>query len=129
MSNLPENFSYSEDHEWISASADAAAGTTVKMGITEFAAKALGEIVYVDLPAVGDTVQIGESCGEVESTKSVSDVYSPVNGTVVSVNEALADAPETVNSDPFDAGWLIEVEVTEVGPMMTAAEYAAKNKI
>lgn len=126
MSNLPESYRYSADHEWISG---AEAGATVKLGITDFAANALGEIVYVDLPAVGDTIEIGETCGEVESTKSVSDLYAPVNGTVVAVNEALEDAPETINSDPFEAGWLLEVEVTEVGPLMTAAEYAEKNGI
>ncbi|AKK03565.1 glycine cleavage system protein GcvH [Corynebacterium epidermidicanis] len=126
MSNLPESYSYSADHEWISG---AEVGATVKLGITDFAANALGEIVYVDLPAVGDTVEIGETCGEVESTKSVSDLFSPVNGTVVAVNDELADAPETINSDPFEAGWLFEVEITEVGPVMTAAEYAEKNGI
>lgn len=122
--SLPESFSYSADHEWITS---AEVGATAKVGITDFAANALGEIVYVDLPAVGDTVEIGESCGEVESTKSVSDIFSPVNGTVTAVNEELADAPETINSDPFEAGWLFEVTITEVGPLMTAEEYAAKN--
>ncbi|QTH59128.1 glycine cleavage system protein GcvH [Corynebacterium hindlerae] len=122
--SLPENFSYSADHEWIDS---AEVGATAKVGITDFAANALGEIVYVDLPAVGDTVEIGESAGEVESTKSVSDIFSPVTGTVTAVNEALADAPETINSDPFDAGWLFEVQITEVGPLMTAEEYAEKN--
>ncbi|MEJ5998552.1 glycine cleavage system protein GcvH [Corynebacterium sp. H130] len=124
--SLPESFSYSEDHEWITSTE---VGATAKVGITDFAANALGEIVYVDLPAVGDTVEIGESCGEVESTKSVSDIFSPVNGTVTAINEELADAPETINSDPFEAGWLFEVQITEVGPVMTAAEYAEKNGI
>lgn len=124
--SLPENYSYSADHEWI---ASTEVGATTKVGITDFAANALGEIVYVDLPAVGDTVEIGESCGEVESTKSVSDIFSPVNGTVTAVNDALEDAPETINSDPFGAGWLFEVTITEVGPVMTSAEYAEKNGI
>lgn len=124
--SLPESFSYSADHEWITSTE---VGATAKVGITDFAANALGEIVYVDLPAVGDTVEIGESCGEVESTKSVSDIFSPVNGTVTAVNEELTDAPETINSDPFEAGWLFEVTIAEVGPLMTAAEYAEKNGI
>ncbi|QGU01675.1 Glycine cleavage system H protein [Corynebacterium kalinowskii] len=124
--SLPESYLYSADHEWLAA---VEVGATTKVGITDFAANALGEIVYVDLPAVGDTVEIGESCGEVESTKSVSDIFSPVNGTVTAVNEELVGSPEIINSDPFEAGWLFEVQITEVGPMMTAAEYAEKNGV
>ena len=124
MSNLPENFSYSEDHEWIDATADAAAGATVKVGITSVAADRLGEVVFAELPAVGDTVTAGETCGEVESTKSVSDLFAPVTGTVTAVNDSVHDDYSIINSDPFGAGWLFEVEVSEVGPLMTAAEYA-----
>ena len=125
MSNsLPENFSYSEDHEWIDATADAAAGATVKVGITSVATERLGEVVYAELPAVGDTVTAGEPCGEVESTKSVSDLFAPVTGTVTAVNDSVHDDYSIINSDPFGAGWLFEVEVSEVGPLLTAAEYA-----
>ena len=130
MSNsLPENFSYSEDHEWIDATADAAAGTTVKVGITSVATDRLGEVVFAELPAVGDTVTAGETCGEVESTKSVSDLYSPVTGTVTAVNDAVHDDYAVINSDPFGEGWLFQVEVDEAGPLMTAAEYAEANGV
>lgn len=125
MSNsLPENFSYSADHEWIDATADAAVGSTVKVGITAVATERLGEVVYAELPGVGDTVTAGEPCGEVESTKSVSDLFAPVTGTVTAVNDAIHDDYSVINSDPFGAGWLFEVEVFEVGPLMTATEYA-----
>lgn len=129
MANLPENFSYSEDHEWIDATADAAAGTTVKVGITSVATDRLGEVVFAELPAVGDTVTAGETCGEVESTKSVSDLYSPVTGTVTAVNDAVHDDYAVINSDPFGEGWLFQVEVDEAGPLMTAAEYAEANGV
>ena len=125
MSNsLPENFSYSEDHEWIDATADAAAGATVKVGITSVATERLGEVVYAELPAVGDAVTAGEPCGEVESTKSVSDIYSPVDGEVVAVNESLEDSPETVNSTPYGDGWLFRVRVSgEPTGLLSAEEY------
>lgn len=130
MSNsLPENFSYSEDHEWIDATADAAAGATVKVGITSVATERLGEVVYAELPAVGDTVTAGEPCGEVESTKSVSDLFAPVTGTVTAVNDAVHDDYAIINSDPFGEGWLFQVEVDEAGPLMTAAEYAEANGV
>lgn len=129
MSTLPENYSYSEDHEWIDSTPEAAAGTTVKVGITSVATERLGEVVYAELPAVGDTVTAGEPCGEVESTKSVSDLYSPVTGTVSAVNEAVHDDYAVINNDPFGAGWLFAVDVEEVGKLMTAAEYAAANGV
>ena len=122
MSDLPQEFSYSEDHEWINAAADAVVGQTVRIGITSVATERLGEIVFAELPAVGDTVEAGETCGEVESTKSVSDLYSPVTGTVTAVNEEIEDNYETINDDPFGEGWLFEVEVESVGPLMTADE-------
>ena len=127
--SLPENFSYSEEHEWINTTADSAIGTTVKIGITSVAADRLGEVVFAELPEVGDTVEAGETCGEVESTKSVSDLYSPVTGTVTAVNDAVHDDYSVVNNDPFGAGWLFEVEVSEVGTLMTAEEYAAANGV
>ncbi|RNE49526.1 glycine cleavage system protein GcvH [Corynebacterium alimapuense] len=129
MANLPENFSYSEDHEWIDAPTDVAAGTTVKMGITSVATDRLGEVVFAELPEVGDTVTAGDTCGEVESTKSVSDLYSPVTGTVTAVNDAVHDDYAVINSDPFGEGWLFQIEVDEAGPLMSAAEYSAANGI
>ena len=127
--SLPENYSYSDDHEWIDAAADKAVGAKVKVGITSVATDRLGEIVFADLPQVGDSVEAGETCGEVESTKSVSDLYSPVTGTVTAVNQEALDDCSIINGDPFTAGWLFEVEVTEVGPLLTAAEYAEKNGV
>ncbi|MBD0856424.1 glycine cleavage system protein H [Corynebacterium striatum] len=129
MANLPADFSYSEDHEWINSSADAATGNTVRIGITSVAADRLGEVVFAELPAVGDTVTAGDTCGEVESTKSVSDLYSPVTGTVTAVNEAVHDDYAVINNAPFGEGWLFEVEVSETGELMTADEYAAANGV
>ncbi|MGO2863518.1 MAG: glycine cleavage system protein GcvH [Brevibacterium sp.] len=126
---LPENFTYSAEHEWINAGPEAIVGNTVKVGITAVASDALGEVVYVDLPAVGDTVTAGETCGEVESTKSVSDLYSPVTGEVVSTNELATANPGLLNSDPYGDGWLIEVNVTELGEVLDAAGYAEANSL
>lgn len=126
---LPQDYSYSAEHEWINAAADAVAGATVRVGITAVAADALGEVVYVDAPAVGTHVIAGETCGEVESTKSVSDIYSPVTGEVTAVNEAASASPALLNSDPYDAGWLFEVAVSEAGPLMDAAAYAQANHL
>lgn len=126
---LQQDYYYSEDHEWINASPEEAAGKTVRVGITSVAADRLGEVVFAELPAVGDTVTAGETCGEIESTKSVSDLYSPVTGTVTAVNEDIDGAYEAINEDPFGAGWLFEVEVDEVGPLMTAGEYAEANGV
>ena len=97
--------------------------------VWEMAADALGDVVYVDLPAVGDEVTSGDSCGEIESTKSVSDLLCPLTGEVVAINEALDASPQLVNSDPYGEGWLFEVEVEEVGPLMTADEYASSNGV
>ena len=127
MATLPQDFSYSEDHEWVNATADAVAGATVRIGITSVAADRLGEVVFAELPEVGDTVTAGESCGEVESTKSVSDLYSPVTGTVKDVNEAVHDDYAVINNDPVGEGWLFEVEVDEAGELMDAAAYASAN--
>ena len=120
MSNVPGNLQYSKDHEWVSGSG------TVKIGITDYAQGALGDIVYVQLPKLGDTVTEGSVCGEIESTKSVSEVFSPVTGKVVAVNTSLDTAPETLNSDPYGAGWILEVEVTTPSSsLMDAAAYTA----
>lgn len=128
-SALPANYFYSEDHEWIDSTPEAAVGTTVKVGITSVATGRLGEVVFAELPEVGDAVTAGEPCGEVESTKSVSDLYSPVTGTVSAVNDAVHDDYSVINSDPFGAGWLFTVDVDEVGPLLTAEEYAAANGV
>ena len=107
-------------HEWLRVDGDSAT-----IGITDHAASALGDVVYVDLPSVGSAVTAGEPCGEVESTKSVSDLYSPVTGEVTAVNEALADDPSAVNADPYGAGWMFTVAVTATGETMDAAAYSA----
>ncbi|MFN8022389.1 MAG: glycine cleavage system protein GcvH [Acidimicrobiales bacterium] len=107
-SDVPDQLKYSTDHEWISVS-----GTTVRIGITDYAQDALGDVVYVQVPTVGSAVSAGDTMSEVESTKSVSDIYAPVSGTIVAVNGALADAPETINSDPYGAGWICEIEVSD----------------
>ncbi|PKY70820.1 glycine cleavage system protein H [Brevibacterium ravenspurgense] len=129
MPPLPENYSYSAEHEWINATGDNIVGTTVRVGITAVAADALGEVVFADLPEVGDTVTAGEVCGEVESTKSVSDLYCPVSGEVTAVNEDVDDNPSLLNSDPYGEGWLFEVSVTEVGDIMDAAAYGEANHV
>ena len=126
---LPKDYSYSAEHEWVNAAADGVAGTTVKVGITAVASDALGEVVYVETPAAGDTVTAGETCGEVESTKSVSDLYSPVTGEVTAVNELVSADPGVLNSDPYGEGWLFEVAVTEAGPLMDDAAYAQVNHL
>ncbi|MFF7213831.1 glycine cleavage system protein GcvH [Streptomyces sp. NPDC008238] len=122
MSN-PQQLRYSKEHEWVSA-ADADGVSSV--GITEHAANALGDVVYVQLPAVGDTVAAGETCGELESTKSVSDLYAPVSGEVTEVNEDVVNDPSLVNSAAFEGGWLFKVKVTEEpGDLLSADEYTA----
>ncbi|MGA5442565.1 glycine cleavage system protein GcvH [Streptomyces griseoincarnatus] len=121
MSN-PQQLRYSKEHEWLSAAADGVS----TVGITEHAANALGDVVFVQLPEVGDTVSAGETCGELESTKSVSDLYSPVSGEVTEVNEDVVNDPALVNSAPFEGGWLFKVRVTdEPADLLSAAEYDA----
>lgn len=121
MSNIPADLKYTKEHEWVR---DLAIAGTISMGITDFAQGALGDIVYVQLPKVGDVVVSGKVCGEVESTKSVSEIYAPVSGKVIAINEALSNSPELINSDPYNAGWLAEIETSEVaGDLLTAAEY------
>ena len=122
----PENLKYTSEHEWVRTPGDAQG--SVRVGITDFAQDALGDIVYVSLPQVGDTVTAGDTCGELESTKSVSDIYAPVTGEVVATNAALDQTPELVNSDPYEAGWLFEVSVpdaSQVETLMDAASYRA----
>ena len=121
---IPEDLRYAENHEWARTEADGA----IRVGITDYAQDALGDIVYVDLPEVGRTLSAGEAFGEVESTKSVSDVYAPVSGTVEAVNESLMDAPETVNSEPYGEGWFILLRPDEgvtLDELMDPAAYGA----
>jgi glycine cleavage system H protein len=117
----PDDRRYTDQHEWALVQGADGAGTVVRVGITDHAQDALGDIVFVQLPAVGDEVAPGTPIGEVESTKSVSDVYAPVAGTVAAVNDALADAPETINSDPYGAGWLVDITVSGAEGDPTAA--------
>ena len=121
MTLVPEDLFYSEEHEWLRLDDDVAI-----VGITDFAQDQLGDIVYVDLPEVGSTVEVGAVVGELESTKSVSDLFAPVNGTVTAVNESLADQPDLVNTDPYGEGWLLDIEVEdaeEVEALMDAETY------
>ena len=106
----PENFRYTKEHEWVLVEGD-----TGTVGITDHAQEELGDIVYVDLPKVGHAVEQGKSLGSVESVKAVSDIYSPVSGEVIEVNEALADAPEKLNEDPHGAGWLVKIKLSDAG--------------
>ncbi|WP_438485759.1 glycine cleavage system protein GcvH [Streptomyces sp. S186] len=118
----PQQLRYSKEHEWLS---DAEGGVST-VGITEHAANALGDVVFVQLPEVGATVTAGASCGELESTKSVSDLYSPVDGEITAVNEEVVNDPSLVNSAPFEGGWLFKVKVSgEPEDLLTADEYTA----
>ena len=108
--NVPEDLRYTQEHEWVRVD-----GTTARVGITDYAQDALGDVVYVDLPAVGATVAAMASCCEVESTKSVSEIFSPVAGTVAEVNSDLADAPQMINEDPYGKGWIFAVEMADAG--------------
>jgi glycine cleavage system H protein len=119
MSN-PTNRSYTKEHEWVLVEGDVAT-----IGITAYAAEKLGDVVFVDLPKVGTTTTYMKICGEIESTKSVGELYAPLDGEVVEINDVVVSAPETVNSDPFGEGWLIKVKFTSLPELMTAEEYAA----
>ncbi|MBA2697164.1 MAG: glycine cleavage system protein GcvH [Nocardioidaceae bacterium] len=120
----PEDLHYSAEHEWVRADGDG----PVRIGITDYAQDQLGDIVYIQLPEVGDTVQAGSAVGELESTKSVSDLFAPVTGTVTAVNEALSSGPELCNSDPYGDGWIFEVDMTDrdqLAGLMAATDYEA----
>jgi len=122
MTLVPEDLRFTAEHEWIAETGD----STVRFGITDYAQDSLGDIVYVDLPAVGQSLTAGQPCGEVESTKSVSEIYAPVTGEVVAINTVLAGAPETVNSEPYAQGWMVEVRVSaEPEGTLDAAGYRA----
>ncbi|HQR26499.1 MAG TPA: glycine cleavage system protein GcvH [Nocardioides sp.] len=120
----PDDLKYTSEHEWVRTPGETEG--SVRIGITHFAQDALGDIVYVSLPEVGDSVQAGDTCGELESTKSVSDVYAPVSGEIVARNEALDATPELVNTDPYGAGWLFEVAPSDeaaLDGLLDAAAY------
>jgi glycine cleavage system H protein len=122
---IPADLRYTDKHEWLGAPQPSG---TVRVGITDYAQDALGDIVFVDLPEVGTAVEAGQAFGEVESTKSASEIYAPVSGTVVARNEQLKDKPELVNAEPYGAGWLIEIEPADAGAggdLLDAEGYAA----
>ncbi|MHB8245809.1 MAG: glycine cleavage system protein GcvH [Acidimicrobiales bacterium] len=121
--NVPEDLRYTSDHEWAKRE-----DVGVRVGITDFAQDALGDVVFVELPEVGSTVKSGGPLGEVESTKSVSQIYAPISGSILAVNRALADTPERVNEEPYGSGWLVLIEPTdpaEVDALLDAASYRA----
>lgn len=122
--DYPEDLLYTRQHEWLRRNTDG----TVRLGITAYAQDALGDVVYVSLPAAGDPVQAGQPVGEVESTKSVSELYAPVSGTVLAANDALSATPELVNADPYGDGWMIELRPTDesgLDGLLDAADYRA----
>ena len=120
MSSIPAELSYTKEHEWVSVGGN----NLYRMGITDYAQSALGDIVYVQLPKVGDSITADKVCGEVESTKSVSEIFAPVTGKVVAVNDSLNANPELLNSDPYGAGWLADIEVSSAPTgLLSASEY------
>ncbi len=121
MANIPDDLHYSKDHEWVRVE-----GSVAVVGITDYAQDSLGDVVYVELPKASDEFAANESFGSVESVKAVSEVFSPVSGEIVAINETLADTPEKVNEDPYNEGWMIRVQMSnpgEVDSLLTAAEY------
>ena len=121
--SLPKDLKYSEDHEWIKVD-----GNTATIGITDFAQSELGDIVFVELPEEGDDISTGDSFGSVESVKTVSELYAPVSGKVVAVNEELEDSPELVNENPYEGAWMLKVEISDAGELdnlLDAAAYQA----
>ena len=132
MSNttIPEDRSYTQEHEWVSLLPGAELpAEPVRVGVTSIATESLGELVYVELPEVGSEIVAGQSCGEVESTKTVSELYPPVTGRVVEVNDAVRSDPSIITADPYGQGWLFAVLVTATGILLTANEYAEKNEV
>ena len=116
--SLPNNLKYTAEHEWLLLD-----GETATVGVTAFAADALGDVVYVELPAVGTAITAGQACGEIESTKSVSDLYAPADGEVLETNQAVIDDPSLLNTDPFNAGWLLRIKVSSTENLMDADAY------
>ena len=119
MSSIPDDVSYTKEHEWVSKPIDG----LIKFGITDYAQSALGDIVYVQLPEVGESIVAGKVCGEVESTKSVSEIFAPVSGKVVRINEELNSRPEIINQSPYEQGWIAEVAIEGDGTLISAIEY------
>jgi glycine cleavage system H protein len=122
--NVPEELRYSSDHEWVSRDGD-----VVRIGVTDYAQDALGDVVFVQVPTVGADVKAGDAFGEVESTKSVSDVYAPVSGTVVEINEALADAPQALNEDPYGEGWICAIRMSDPSQLDDLLDAEAYRKL
>lgn len=123
MSNIPAELQYTKEHEWV---APIATGLRFRMGITDYAQAALGDIVYVQMPKIGEALIADKVCGEVESTKSVSEIFAPITGTVVAVNETLGTSPEMINADPYGQGWLLEIEVDSAPTgLLSASDYGA----
>lgn len=121
MSGTPEALRYTKEHEWV---AETEIANRLRMGITDFAQSALGDIVYVQLPKIGEVLTAGKVCGEVESTKSVSEIYAPVSGVVTAVNDSLSTTPEILNSDPYGNGWIAEIEIAaEPAGLLSSKEY------
>jgi glycine cleavage system H protein len=118
--SLPNNLKYTLEHEWLLLEGD-----TATVGVTAFAADALGDVVYVELPAVGSIITAGQACGEIESTKSVSDLYAPADGEVLETNQAVVDNPGLLNTDPFNAGWLLRIKVSNADNLLDADAYSA----
>lgn len=123
MTVTPENLKYTTDHEWVDDQAE-----PVRVGITAVATEELGDIVYVELPEAGSEITAGEACGEVESTKSVADLYAPVTGTVVEVNGIAVNDPALINKDPYGAGWLYTVKTDDTSGLLSAGDYAKHNE-
>lgn len=121
MSEVPANLRYTKEHEWISENSDG----SITFGITDYAQAALGDIVYIQLPKVGDNLVSGKVCGEVESTKSVSEIFAPLTGTVIEVNEKLDSSPEIINSQPYSDGWIAKVSVLEQGDLLSPEQYSS----
>lgn len=119
---VPSHLRYSKDHEWVLID-----GSRARVGITDYAQDALGDIVFIQLPEVGSSISLHDGLGEIESTKSVNDVYAPVSGTVIAVNESLVVTPELLNTDPYESGWICDIEVTETieSELMTPEQYSA----
>ena len=121
MSNIPENLQYTKQHEWVEEVSEG----VIRFGITDYAQSALGDIVYIQLPANGDAITAGNVCGEVESTKSVSEIFAPVTGTIQRINDELNSQPEIMNQNPYSEGWIAEVRVDALGELLTATDYRA----
>lgn len=124
MASIPSDLQYTNEHEWVRS----LNARIFRVGITDYAQGALGDIVYIQLPKVGERIEAGKVCGEVESTKSVSEIYSPLTGKVINVNQDLEKTPEVINSQPYEMGWIFDIEIeasADVAPLLTAEQYAS----